>query len=60
MGLIYVSLVVNNYIFHSRTIDRSNFKSIVHIAAIPKSESLNVHLMAITSSGKIVPQSLLY
>ena len=35
-----------------RTIDRSNFKSIVHIGAIPKSESTNVHLVAVTQTGK--------
>ena len=40
-----------NYCF--RTIDKSNFKSVVHIAAIPKSESMNVHLVAITSSGQL-------
>ncbi|KAI0209905.1 hypothetical protein LSAT2_005340 [Lamellibrachia satsuma] len=35
----------------ARTIDKSNFKPIVHIAAIPKTESINVHLVAITHTG---------
>ena len=46
--------------FSFRTIDKSNFKSIVHIAAIPKSESINVHLVAITSSGESIPNNLLF
>ncbi|KAK2179646.1 hypothetical protein NP493_478g02009 [Ridgeia piscesae] len=35
----------------ARTIDKSNFKPIVYIAAIPKTESINVHLVAITHTG---------
>ncbi|XP_074640475.1 nuclear pore complex protein Nup155-like [Tubulanus polymorphus] len=35
----------------ARTIDRTNFKEIIHISAIPKSESVNVHLVAITYKG---------
>jgi len=35
----------------ARTIDRSNFKSIIHIAAIQRSESVSVHLVAITNTG---------
>ena len=34
-----------------RTIDRSNFKPIVHIAPVMQSESNNIHLVAITETG---------
>ncbi|KAM8961578.1 nuclear pore complex protein Nup155 [Pelodytes ibericus] len=35
----------------ARTIDRSVFKPIVHIAVIEKSESMNCHLLAVTHAG---------
>lgn len=34
-----------------RTVERSNFKPIVHISALTKSESGNIHLVAITKTG---------
>ncbi|XP_019645345.1 PREDICTED: nuclear pore complex protein Nup155-like isoform X1 [Branchiostoma belcheri] len=33
------------------TIDRSNFKSIVHISAVPNTDSTNIHLVAVTQTG---------
>lgn len=49
------SIPLNN-IVHSasliaRTVERSNFKPIVHISALTKSESGNIHLVAITKTG---------
>ncbi|XP_067677422.1 nuclear pore complex protein Nup155-like isoform X1 [Haliotis asinina] len=35
----------------ARTVERSNFKQIVHLAVITKSESYNIHLVAVTQSG---------
>ncbi|KAK3089178.1 hypothetical protein FSP39_001520 [Pinctada imbricata] len=43
--------IVYNASHIARTIERSYFKPIVHISAIQKSESTNVHLVAITQSG---------
>lgn len=34
-----------------RTVERSNFKPIVYISALTKSESGNIHLVAITKTG---------
>ena len=36
---------------HNRTVERSNFKPIVHISALTKSESGNIHMVAITKTG---------
>lgn len=36
---------------HFRTIDRSIFQKIIHIAPIPKSDSHLVHLVAFTETG---------
>ncbi|XP_033636336.1 nuclear pore complex protein Nup155-like [Asterias rubens] len=38
-------------IFYARNIDRSNFKQVVHIAAIPCTESSRLHLVAVTQTG---------
>ncbi|XP_041357627.1 nuclear pore complex protein Nup155-like [Gigantopelta aegis] len=35
----------------ARTIERSHFESVVHISALTKSDSVNIHLVAITKSG---------
>ncbi|ESO88145.1 hypothetical protein LOTGIDRAFT_234706 [Lottia gigantea] len=35
----------------ARTIDKSNYKTIVSISALTKSESSNIHLVAVTMSG---------
>ena len=35
-------------------VDKSNFKPIIHIAAIPREESVNIHLVAITHTGILV------
>ncbi|XP_064606018.1 nuclear pore complex protein Nup155-like [Liolophura sinensis] len=35
----------------ARTIDRSNFKPIVHLAPVTRSESNNLHLVAVTKAG---------
>ncbi|WAR23622.1 NU155-like protein, partial [Mya arenaria] len=43
--------IVHNASHVARTIDRSNFKPLVHIAPIPSTESTNVHLVAITQTG---------
>ncbi|XP_060597073.1 nuclear pore complex protein Nup155-like [Ruditapes philippinarum] len=43
--------IVHNASHVARTIDRSNFKPIVHISPIEKPESNNVHLVAITQTG---------
>ncbi|XP_070562899.1 nuclear pore complex protein Nup155-like [Ptychodera flava] len=43
--------IVHNAALTARTIERSNFKPIVSIAAIPRTESTNVHLVAITQTG---------
>ncbi|XP_052257804.1 nuclear pore complex protein Nup155-like [Dreissena polymorpha] len=43
--------IVHNASHIARTIDRSNFKPLVHIAPITSSESSNVHLVAITQTG---------
>ncbi|KAL4235731.1 hypothetical protein ACF0H5_004123 [Mactra antiquata] len=43
--------IVNNASNIARTIDRSNFKPIVHISPITKAESGNMHLVAITETG---------
>ena len=44
-------------LYHSfsffRTIERSNFKTIVHISAITQSESSNIHLVAVTKTGML-------
>ncbi|XP_006813093.1 nuclear pore complex protein Nup155-like, partial [Saccoglossus kowalevskii] len=45
------STTVHNAALTARTIERSNFKPIVHISAIPTTESYNVHLVAVTQSG---------
>lgn len=47
--LIYI---IKNILFWRRTIDRSNFKPIVHLAPITRSESSNLHLVAVTKAGK--------
>ncbi|XP_077981190.1 nuclear pore complex protein Nup155-like [Glandiceps talaboti] len=56
LGMSRVAAVPEQSIVHSaaltaRTIERSNFKPIVAIAAIPRSESSSVHLVAITQTG---------
>uniref|UniRef100_S4RQG5 Nucleoporin 155 n=1 Tax=Petromyzon marinus TaxID=7757 RepID=S4RQG5_PETMA len=45
------SSIVNNAAHVARSVDRSNFKPIIHISAIEKSESLNCHLLAVTHTG---------
>ena len=40
--------------------DRSHFKPLVHIAAIPRTESTNIHLVAITHTGLCVHISNMY
>lgn len=46
-----LSAVVNQASCIARTIDTSNFKPIVGIKAITKSESENIHLVAVTQAG---------
>ena len=41
-------------LFVDRAIDKSHFRPIVHIAAIPKSESINIHLVAVTHTGNTI------
>lgn len=45
------SSIVSQAIHAARTIDRSNFHEIVHIAAILSTESRYIHLVAVTHSG---------
>lgn len=45
------SSIVNNAAHVARSVDRSNFKPIIHISAMEKSESLNCHLLAVTHTG---------
>lgn len=40
------------FVLFFRTVERSNFKSIIHISAITQSESSNIHLVAVTQTGK--------
>ncbi|KAK2140069.1 hypothetical protein LSH36_1494g00009 [Paralvinella palmiformis] len=35
----------------AKMVDKSNFKPIIHIAAIPREESVNIHLVAVTHTG---------
>ena len=37
--------------FTFRTIDRNNFRPVIHIAPVPRNESKTVHLVAITQAG---------
>lgn len=39
-----------------KTVDKSNFENIIHIAIIDKSESLHLHLVAITAAGVLLLQ----
>ncbi|XP_062607131.1 nuclear pore complex protein Nup155-like [Saccostrea cucullata] len=55
-GMSRVASIPLNNVVHSasliaRTVERSNFKPIVHISALTKSESTNIHLVAITKTG---------
>ncbi|XP_022087297.1 nuclear pore complex protein Nup155-like [Acanthaster planci] len=43
--------MMKHAMYYARTIDRSNFKHIVHIAAIPSTESSRLHLVAVTQTG---------
>ncbi|XP_038049552.1 nuclear pore complex protein Nup155-like isoform X2 [Patiria miniata] len=43
--------MMKHAMYYARTIDRSNFKQIVHIAAIPCTESSRLHLVAVTQTG---------
>ena len=43
-----------------RSIDRSNFKPIVHIAALDRAESINVHLVAVTQTGTCISCDILF
>ena len=45
---------------HNRTVERSNFKPIVHISALTKSESGNIHMVAITKTGTQLEKNKLY
>ncbi|CAC5400979.1 NUP155 [Mytilus coruscus] len=46
-----LATIVHNASHVARTIERSNFKPIVHISAISQSESSNIHLVAVTKTG---------
>ncbi|XP_076083087.1 nuclear pore complex protein Nup155-like isoform X1 [Mytilus galloprovincialis] len=46
-----LATIVHNASHVARTIERSNFKPIVHISAITQSESSNIHLVAVTKTG---------
>ncbi|KAL5017128.1 hypothetical protein ScPMuIL_006717 [Solemya velum] len=48
---IALQTIVNSAANTARTIDRTNFKPIVHISALSLSESSNLHLVAVTKSG---------
>ncbi|XP_076462327.1 nuclear pore complex protein Nup155-like isoform X2 [Babylonia areolata] len=55
-GMSRVASVSQQTILHSalataRTVEKSHFKSIVHVSAITASESANLHVVAITQSG---------
>ncbi|KAJ8305762.1 hypothetical protein KUTeg_016307 [Tegillarca granosa] len=51
VAAIPLQQIVHNASHIARTVERSNFKPLVHISALTKSESSNVHLVAITQSG---------
>ncbi|XP_060081127.1 nuclear pore complex protein Nup155-like [Ylistrum balloti] len=48
---IPLQTIVHNAWHIARTIERSNFKPLVHISAITRQESANIHLVAVTQSG---------
>jgi hypothetical protein len=51
LHILFNQILTTN--FHFRTIERSNFKPIVHISAITQSESSNIHLLAVTTTGTL-------
>ncbi|XP_013406007.1 nuclear pore complex protein Nup155 [Lingula anatina] len=51
VAAITQTTILQNAALVARTIDRSNFKPIIHIAAVTRNESTNVHLIAVTHTG---------
>ena len=43
--------MVENAVLVTKSVDRSEFSPIVHIAAIENAESANIHLVAVTHTG---------
>ncbi|KAK7492894.1 hypothetical protein BaRGS_00015841 [Batillaria attramentaria] len=43
--------ILNSAAVVARTVEKSNFKSIVYISALTSAESANIHLVAVTQSG---------
>lgn len=43
--------ILNSAALVARTVEKSNFKSIVYISALTSAESANIHLVAITQTG---------